>query len=148
MFCGQFPPYDPALAERARHLRNCGTKSEAYMWQILKNKRLGYKFNRQKPILHYIADFYCHELSLVVEIDGASHNGDEAQRHDTRRDHDMKALGLSVVRLQHNDVIENPYGAAQYIFTSVGIELPEMLDFLATGNERLWPVGYLGRFGR
>ena len=144
-FCGKFPPYDPMLVGRARELRNDSTKSEAYLWQVLKNKRLGYKFSRQKPILHYIADFYCHELSLVVEIDGSTHNSAEAQKHDAQRDADMQALGLHIVRLDDNMVIKNPLASAQHIFTSIGVEIPKVLDFLATGDERLWGTGYLGR---
>ena len=42
-------------------------------FNCLKSKRTGYSFSRQKPILNYIADFYCHELRLVVEIDGSTH---------------------------------------------------------------------------
>ena len=146
VFHGDTVPYDPALRSFSRDLRNYGTKGEAYMWKVLKNKQTGYRFNRQKPILHYVADFYCHELSLVVEIDGDSHNGRESQEHDSRRDREMKAIGLRVVRLSDEDVKRNPLGSAQQIFSQAGVPMPVSLQRLFTGQERLWPQGYMGRF--
>ena len=146
IFPGNFPPYDPSLVSLARDLRNGGTKSEAYLWQVLKHRRLGYKFSRQKPIYRYIADFYCHELSLVVEIDGASHNVDGAWEHDRRRDRDMEALGLRVVRLLDGDVVERPLPAVQRIFHSAGVPLPDVVNRMSDGSERLWMHGYMGRF--
>jgi len=64
-------PYNPKLKELARELRNNSTKSEIILWKELKGKFEGkYDFHRQKPLDNYIADFYCHELKLVIEIDG------------------------------------------------------------------------------
>jgi len=64
-------PYQPYLKELARKLRNDSTLGEALLWNELKNKQMyGYDFHRQKPLLNYIADFYCNELNLVIEIDG------------------------------------------------------------------------------
>ncbi len=145
-FCGKFPPYDSALVGLASELRNYGTKSEAYMWQMLKHSKLGYKFSRQKPIYRYIADFYCHELSLVVEIDGASHNNADAQGYDRQRDLDMMALGLRVVRIADSDVLRFPIASAQKIFLDIGVPVPEVINQFADGSERLWPVGFLGRY--
>ncbi len=144
-FCSDFPPYDPNLVEVARKLRNDSTKAEVYLWTVLKKLSKQYKFIRQKPILHYIADFYCHELSLVVEIDGNTHNGSIRQMHDRQRDEDMQAIGLKVVRLEDRLVRGNPYGAAQQIFVSIGLPVPEVIDFFATGEERLFPYGYRRR---
>jgi very-short-patch-repair endonuclease len=62
-------PYNPQLKELARRLRNDGTLGEALLWKELNNKQLyGYDFHRQKPLLNYIVDFYCHELNLVIEL--------------------------------------------------------------------------------
>lgn len=140
-FGRQFPPYDPKLVPLARELRTYGTKSEAYLWQILKNGNTGYKFTRQRPILHYIADFYCNELQVVVEIDGNSHQGDEAVNNDRRRDDHMRRLGLHIVRLDNNAVMCNPIASAQRIFSMLDVPMPESLNFMATGRERLWPQG-------
>lgn len=67
-------PYDPALRKLARELRNKSTLSEVMLWQQLKRgQRGGFDFHRQKPLDHYIVDFFSHELMLAVEIDGRSH---------------------------------------------------------------------------
>ncbi len=137
-FHGSTIPYDPALTIRARDLRTNGVKAEAYMWKMLKHSISGYKFTRQKPILHYIADFYCHELQLVVEIDGSSHNIQERYLHDRQRDRDMEALGLKVVRLWDHYVIENPLAAAGQIFRAAGVEIPAAFSGFFTGQEGIF----------
>jgi very-short-patch-repair endonuclease len=54
-------------------LRKNGTLSEVLLWKKIKGKALGVEFHRQVPLLEHIVDFYCHELGLAIEIDGASH---------------------------------------------------------------------------
>ncbi|MBQ6771955.1 MAG: DUF559 domain-containing protein, partial [Bacteroidales bacterium] len=92
-----------------------GEKSEAMLWKRLKSKQTGYAFARQKPILNYIADFYCKELDLVVEIDGASHFTAEARLRDKERDRQMRAIGLVVVRVNDGDVRRDADRVAAYI---------------------------------
>ena len=80
-------PYQPYLKEYARKLRTKSTKSEIVLWKCLKGKQMrGYDFHRQKPLLDYIADFFCHELLLVIEVDGASHELDYIQEKDSQID--------------------------------------------------------------
>lgn len=56
-------PYNPALKEKARELRNNSTKTEILLWRFLKGKQLrGYDIHRQKPIDEYIVDFFCTDL--------------------------------------------------------------------------------------
>ena len=72
---------------------------EILLWQGLKRKQmLGYTFNRQKPLLNYIADFYCKALNLVIEVDGDSHIGKEDYDH--QRTLDLEAQGLTVLRFE------------------------------------------------
>lgn len=60
-------------------MRHDATDAEHLMWQILRAKRfMNLKFRRQHVIEPYIVDFYCHELSLVVELDGGQHNTDDS----------------------------------------------------------------------
>ncbi len=63
-------PYDKSLVERARELRNNATPAEKLFWHYLKEMEFfqEFTFNRQKPIGHYIVDFYCHQLRLVIEM--------------------------------------------------------------------------------
>jgi len=72
-------PYRKELKSLARKLRKNSTLSEVLLWIEIKNKQLeGFQFHRQVPMLDYIVDFYCHELKLVIEIDGDSHFHDDA----------------------------------------------------------------------
>ena len=67
-------PYNPKLVAFAKELRNNSTKAEIKMWMVLKGKNIkNFRFIRQKPLLDFIADFYCYELNLVIEIDGFTH---------------------------------------------------------------------------
>ena len=69
-------PYNPALKDKARELRNNSTKTEILLWTFLKGRQLrGFDFHRQRPIDEYIVDFFCSELMLAIEIDGVSHIG-------------------------------------------------------------------------
>ena len=118
-FGPNFLPYNPRLKQFGRDLRNYGQKSEAMLWKCLKSKQTGYIFLRQKPILNYIADFYCYKLRLVIEIDGASHFSAEAQARDAERDRQMQAIGLTVIRVRDSDVRKNPWGVAKSIMEMV-----------------------------
>ncbi len=66
------------------------------------------KFRRQHPIAPYIADFYCHELRLVIELDGAYHNSDKARKYDQARDKYMKNLGLQIIRIRNRVFNSHP----------------------------------------
>jgi very-short-patch-repair endonuclease len=119
VFGPNFLPYNPRLKQLGRNLRNEGQISEALLWKCLKNKQTGYIFLRQRPILNYIADFYCYKLRLVIEIDGASHFSAEAQERDAERDRQMQAIGLTVIRVKDSDVRRNPEGVARSIMEMV-----------------------------
>ncbi len=74
------------------------------MWNELKQKKLGYDFHRQKPIDEYIVDFYCEDLDLVIEIDGATHN--ERLDEDAKRQKNIENFGLTVLRYLDTDVVQ------------------------------------------
>ena len=116
IFSNDFLPYNPQLKERSRILRKEGEKAEAMLWKCLKSKQLGVTFSRQKPILNYIADFYCKELNLIIEIDGAAHFSEAAQEYDKERDRQMRCLDLTIVRIADRDVRKNPQHVARYIY--------------------------------
>lgn len=115
LFSSYHLPYNPRLKDYSRNMRGYGEKAEAILWKCLKSKQTGYTFNRQKPILNYIADFYCKELGLVVEIDGASHFSGEAQLKDEERDRQMKAIGLEILRVIDSDVRKDPNNVTEFI---------------------------------
>ena len=63
---------------------------------------MGYEFHRQVPINEYIVDFYCHELMLVIEVDGSSH--DNKYEYDLRRQRKLESLGVKFIRFDDSDV--------------------------------------------
>ena len=107
-------PYNRALKEKARELRNNSTKTEILLWINLKGKQMkGYDFNRQKPIDNYIVDFFCNELMLAIEIDGESHYGKEI--YDERRQKRLESLGVRFLRFDDNEVFYNCEGVLKAI---------------------------------
>lgn len=105
----------PIQIEFARELRKNQTVLEKLMWANLRNRKLlGFKFLRQHPMLvkkelnrnvFYIADFYCAEKKLVVEIDGGIH--ENQKDYDEARDLAMKEYGLEVMRFKNEMVEKN-----------------------------------------
>ena len=77
---------DPQLLKFAKSMRHTATDAEILMWQLLRNKRfMNLKFHRQHVIAPYIVDFFCHELGLVIELDGSQHGTDDAVEYDAVR---------------------------------------------------------------
>jgi very-short-patch-repair endonuclease len=82
------------------------TAAEAHLWQYLRKDQLGVRFYRQKPILDYIVDFYCPALKLIIEVDGGYHESAEQVQKDAMRDDRLQKLGLTVVRVSNEQVLE------------------------------------------
>lgn len=82
---------------------NC-TPAEIEMWKHLRESQLGLKFRRQHPLAHYIADFYCHQAKLVVEIDGSIHKLQHIKEYDEGRTYVMEQLGIRVLRFTNEEV--------------------------------------------
>ena len=100
--------YDRYLKELARKLRQNMTLGEVLLWQRLKRKQIrGYDFDRQRPIDRYIVDFYCKDLKLAIEIDGSSHDGEEAKVNDDIRQERLESLGVRFLRFTDADVKRN-----------------------------------------
>ena len=73
------------------------------------------RFQRQKPIENFIADFYCHAAKLVIEIDGSQHFSQQGERRDAFRTEVLEELGLTVIRFTNSDVNKNFHGVCEYI---------------------------------
>jgi very-short-patch-repair endonuclease len=100
--------YEGYLKELARKLRQNMTLGEVLLWQRLKRKQMrGYDFDRQRPIDRYIVDFYCKDLKLAIEIDGSSHDGEEAKINDDIRQERLESLGVRFLRFNDLDVKRN-----------------------------------------
>jgi len=81
------------------------------------------KFKRQEVIGNYIADFVCHELSLIIELDGGQHQIN--QEYDLERTEHLKTHGYKVVRFWNNEITENLEGVLEVIFT---LTLPSPIE--------------------
>lgn len=88
--------YNVKLRSLASVNRTNMTKSEACLWKYVLGRRqlMGYRFNRQRPVGNYIADFLCKELMLIVEVDGLTHQFEEVSEKDDMREKALIANGL------------------------------------------------------
>lgn len=76
----------PALFEKAAMLRNNMTDAELILWNFLcDSKVMGPRFKAQHPINRFIADFYCHALKLIIEVDGGVHSSPNNHEYDINR---------------------------------------------------------------
>ena len=112
-----------SVFSNANILRENATEAEGLLWLALKDNQMdGYKFRRQHPISIYIADFYCHKLKLVIEIDGGYHLSEEQQLLDKERTVALEFNGLKVIRFSNEEVV---------------LKLPEVInkikDFIKSG---------------
>ena len=97
----------PIIFANARKLRDEPTASEVIFWSLLKQHFSNYRFKRQHPVSQYIADFYCHKLKLVIEIDGGIHLSNEEKNNDKIRDEFMQSLDLKIIRFTNDEVSKN-----------------------------------------
>jgi very-short-patch-repair endonuclease len=96
------------LYQYARDLRGSQTLPEDILWQYLRSRRLdGLKFRRQHPLVEYVADFYCHEKKLVIELDGAVHDTEVNKDYDEARTNWLADLDVTVIRFRNKDVLHN-----------------------------------------
>ena len=84
------------------------TEAEKILWNELRSRKVkGLKFRRQHPLLFYIADFYCHEQRLVIEIVGGIHLLEKQKEKDENRTAELERFGISVIRFTNDQVINS-----------------------------------------
>jgi len=99
---------------RARQLRDDASTPERVFWSRVRDRRLrGLKFRRQHSIGPYIADFYCHDAELVVELDGRTHA--DRIESDRARDAWMHERGITVVRIPVWKLSQDPDGLIEVL---------------------------------
>jgi very-short-patch-repair endonuclease len=100
--------YPHYIIDLARRFRKQATSAEEILWTKLRNQRLaGLKFRRQRHIGRYISDFYCAELKLVIELEGKIHEKTEQREYDENRFEQLNALGLRILRIENEEVLNN-----------------------------------------
>lgn len=97
-------PYNPDLVARAKQMRQNPTPAEHKLWHNYL-RTLPVRVLRQRPIDHFIVDFYCAALKLVIEVDGAGHFTDEEQRRDAERTGILESYSLKVMRFSNDEVM-------------------------------------------
>lgn len=99
------------LKENRTALRKQLTAAEATLWNALRGSQLeGRKFIRQHSIGNYIADFYCKEERLIIELDGHGHFTTGGQQYDSERDEWLTSLEYTVLRFENKLVFSNLEG--------------------------------------
>ena len=95
--------YNRSNVELARELRKNMTPEEKHLWyDYLRDYDI--RFQRQKPLGNYIADFFCADAKLVIEIDGSGHGEEKQQKIDKERTEYMESVGLKVIRFTNQEV--------------------------------------------
>ena len=121
-------PYNKANISLAKGLRKNMTRYEKHLWyDFLRHYPV--RFQRQKSLGNYIADFYCAKAGLVVELDGSGHYSEIQMIRDDRRTLDLKELGLCVIRIPNTQIDYNFKGVCAYIDSFVRSALPPSTAF-------------------
>jgi len=101
------------VKQTVRSLRKDQTEAEKVLWRALKDRKLlGKKFLRQHPVVFdwrgrerfLIADFYCHEAKLVIEVDGGIH--EQQKDYDEAREFVLKSMGMKIIRFKNQEIID------------------------------------------
>src|SRR5262249_16714430 len=110
----------PKQKRRARRLRRQMTPTEKRVWGLLRSGGFAdVKFRRQQPLGPFIAEFYCDEAGLIVELDGQSHV--EKTSYDGQRDKWLKQQGYEVVRVWDSEVYANLESVMQAICNALAL---------------------------
>lgn len=106
--------HNKEIVPLAKMLRKNMTKEEKHLWYDFLR---GYpvRFSRQKVLGKYIADFYCAEAKLVIEIYGSGHYTDEGKQYDSERTAFLVGYGLTVIRIPNTEIFYNFKGVCDYI---------------------------------
>ena len=109
---------------RAKQLRRTMTCAETLLWRYIKANRIdGAGFRRQVPFRNYIADFVCFSATLVIELDGESHDFAERQVKDAERDAFFAAEGFQVLRFTNEQVTSNLEGVVETIRQALAVRV-------------------------
>ena len=115
----------------AKNLRENATPQENHLWYDFLSKHK-VRFQRQKAIDNFIADFYCHKVKLVIEIDGSQHYTEDGTKSDEFRTKILEGYDLKVIRFTNHQIDTNFHGVCKYIDDIVKASLVEGEEPTAT----------------
>lgn len=107
--------------QKAEELRKNMTSAESIIWKHIHINPWKLQFRRQHPISNFIADFYCHPLKLVIEIDDSIHDVEEVKRYDETREQSLKELGLTILRFRNEEVFNNANAVLEKIDETIRV---------------------------
>src|SRR5690606_15840327 len=118
---------------KAFSLRENMTEAETFLWEKLRDRRFhGLKFRRQHPIHLFVVDFYCHQLKLVIELDGEYHQNPEQKSLDEERTEILKFHNLQVLRFQNDQVLTH----IEAVLTEIQKFIPPPFHPLGSGKRK------------
>ncbi len=106
--------HNKTIVPTAKMLRKNMTREEKHLWYDFL-RTYAVRFSRQKVLGKYIADFYCAEAKLVIELDGSQHFTEDGKQYDAERTRFLEGYGLKVVRIPNGEVGRNFRGVCEYI---------------------------------
>ena len=98
----------------AKNLRKNATHQENHLWYDFLSK-YEIRFQRQKAIDNFIADFYCYKAKLIIEIYGSQHYIEEGRQKDEFRTEILEGYGLKIIRFTNRQINDNFFGVCEYI---------------------------------
>ena len=117
--------------DRRKTLRKNETKAEGKLWEYLRNSKFyNLKFKRQHSVKFYIADFYCKEKRLIIEVDGDSHFTENAKAYDKERTKFFGTFGLDVLRFTNEEVLKDTENVLRKIYEFAFLALPHLASSL------------------
>jgi len=132
------------IKQHCRELRQESTDAEKFLWGKLRNQRFAEaKFRRQHSIGSFIADFYCHEAALVIELDGGQHAEPEKVLYNQERTQYLEAQGIRVLRFWNREVFSDTESVLEAIYNALTpalsqrereYELTKTTSFLESDN--------------
>ncbi|NCQ19243.1 MAG: hypothetical protein COW85_12370 [Ignavibacteria bacterium CG22_combo_CG10-13_8_21_14_all_37_15] len=109
---------------KRRLLRNNATLAEQNLWQVLRKRQIhGVRFLRQFSVNYYVLDFYAPKLLLAIEVDGPTHESNEAKEYDQKRTNYLASLRIKVIRFTNEQVLGNINKVEKEILEIVAAEL-------------------------
>ena len=112
------PKHNKQLVPLAKRLRKEMTKEERHLWYDFL-RAYPIRFFRQKVLGKYIADFFCSEAKLAIELDGSQHFEEQNAENDAVRTTFLEDYGLKVLRIPNNEINRNFKGVCEYIDAEV-----------------------------
>ena len=81
--------------------------------------------SRSDGVCREVVDFFCHELALAIEIDGNTHDSENAYEKNRERQREMERLGIQFLRFNDLDVKRNMTGVLRVIAQCVEKHTPD-----------------------